>query len=284
VVKLADRAGFESEVEEKERLQRELRIVDGWSGFHRALLARMDGRFEESERLTHEAFVALQRQNAENATQGFGAVITELRRLQGRLVEMEPSVKANAEQYVVLPVYRALLAGIYSSDGRREDARALFDELAERGFDQLPSDGLLPVTLSLLADVCWFLSDTDRAPELYEMLVPRNGELVTIGWANTSGGPVSRCLGILAATMRRWDDAERHFEDALYTMTEFGDKPWLAQTRAQYAEVLLSRGATGDRERALDLAALALEAGQEMGMKRVVDDCVALSAQAQAVN
>jgi tetratricopeptide (TPR) repeat protein len=224
--------------------------------------------------------VALEHQNADNAAQGFGAVMTELRRLQGRLMEMEPTVKASAEQYVALPVYRALLARIYSGEGRSDDARALFDELAESGFDRLPSDATLPVTLELLADVCWSLGDRDRAPEIYEMLLPRNGEVVTIGWANTTVGPVSRCLGTLAATMRRWDDSERHFEDALRTMTEFGDKPWLAETCAQYANVLIARGAPGNRERALDLIQQALDAAQEMGMKKLVEDCLAFKARA----
>ena len=108
------------------------------------------------------------------------------------------------------------------------------------------------------------------------MLLPREGECVVIGWANTAAGAVSRSLALLAATMRRWEDAERHFEDALRTNAQLGDKPWLAQTRAQYGAVLLARGAPGDRERALELLQLALDAAQEMGMKKVVEDCLAL--------
>src|SRR5207249_5087050 len=137
------------------------------------------------------------------------------------------------------------------------------------------------VTLTWLADACWFLDDTARAAELYQMLLPRDGQCVVVGWANTASGAVSRSLGVLAATMRRWEDAERHFEDALRTNAQIGDKPWLAQTRAQYAAVLLARGAPGDRERALELSQLALDAAQEMGMKKVVEECVALKAQAQ---
>ena len=45
---LGDRAGFERGVVEEERLQRELRILDYWTGLHHALLARMDGRFDET--------------------------------------------------------------------------------------------------------------------------------------------------------------------------------------------------------------------------------------------
>jgi len=284
ILALGDRAGFNRAAEEEDRLQRELRIVDGIAGFHHALQARMDGRFDEAERLAGQAFAELRHVDPENATQTLGAIIFELRRHQGRLLETEPVIKANAERYPAIPAYQAALASICSSECRREDARAAFDALAERGFGRLPSDGLLPITLSYLADVCWVLGDAARAPDLYQMLLPREGEVVIIGWANTSAGAVSRSLGVLAATMRRWEDAERHFEDALRTNTQLGDKPWLAWTRAQYAAVLLSRGAPGDRKRALELVQLALDAAQEMGMKKVIEDCLALQQRAQGTD
>ncbi len=96
---LSDRAGFDRAVEEEDRLQRELRIVDGWTGFHHALQARMEGQFDIAERLAAQAFAELQHYDPVNAAQGFGAVITGLRQLQGRLLEMEPAIKANAERY-----------------------------------------------------------------------------------------------------------------------------------------------------------------------------------------
>ena len=278
---LADRAGFDRAVDEEDRLLRELRIADGWTSCHHSLQAKMDGQFDAVERLAGQVFAELQPYDAEIAAQTYGVVILAIRQLQGRLLEVEPEFKDNADRYGALPVYRAVLAGIYSSEGRTEDARASFDELAERGFDQLPSDALFPVTLTWLADACWFLDDTARAAELYQMLLPRDGQCVVVGWANTASGAVSRSLGVLAATMRRWEDAERHFEDALRTNAQIRDKPWLAQTRAQYGAVLLARGAPGDRARALELSQLALDAAQEMGMKKVVEECVALKAQAQ---
>jgi len=284
VLALGDRAGFDRAVEEGERLRRELRFGTRVGGWHRALQARMDGRFDEAERLARQTFA--EHANPALAAQFLGMVIGGLRDHQGRLLEMEPEIKANAERYPALPVYRAALAWVYSSDvHRREDARAVFDELAEGGFGRhLPSDAALPMALSFLADVCWSLGDAGRAPELYEMLSPREGECLVVGWAVDTWGAVSRSLALLAATMRRWEDAERHFEDALRTNAKLGDKPWLAQTRAQYAAVLLARRAPGDRERAQELLQLALDAAEQMGMKKVVEDCLALKAQAQGVD
>ncbi len=279
---LGDRAGFDRAVEEQERLQRELRIVNYWTGLQRALQTQMDGRFDEAERLANQAFAELQHDDPENAAQGLGAFMLALRQHQGRLLEIEPAIKANAERYPAVPAWGVALASAYSEVGRLEEARAAFDGVAERGFGHLPSDANLPGTLSLLANVCWVLGDAARAPELYRMLLPREGECVVLG--GTASGAVSRSLAVLAATMQRWDDAKRHFDDALRTNAQLGDKPWLAQTRAPYAAVLLARGAPGDRERALELLQLALDAAQEMGMAKVVEDCEALKAQAQGVD
>lgn len=282
---LGDRAGFDRAVEEEERLQRELRFVDYWTSLHRALQARMAGQFDAAERVARQAFAELQHDDPENAVQALGTVLFEVRRHQGRLLEMEPAIKANAGRYPAMPAYRAALARVYAGEPDRwDDARTAFDEVAERGFGHLPSDATLTNTLSLLADVCWVLGDAARAPELYRMLSSHEGECVVLGWANTAWGAVSRSLAILAATMHRWEDAEGHFEDALRMNAELRDKPWLAQTRAQYGAVLVARGALGDGERALALLQMALDAAQEMGMKKVVEDCLALKVQAQGID
>ncbi|MDP9238753.1 MAG: protein kinase [Chloroflexota bacterium] len=279
---LGDRAGFDRTVEEEERLQRELRIASYWTGLQRALQAHMDGRFDEAERLALKAFGELQHDDPENAAQGLGAFIFNLRYHQGRLLELEPTIRANAERYPAVPSWAAALASVCARDApRRDDARAVFDGLAEQGFGRLAFDPLLTVMLTLLAEVCWILGDAARAPELYKMLLPREGQCVVVGWANTAAGAVSRYLAVLAATMSHWEDAERHFEDAIRTTTQLRDKPWLAQTRAEYAAVLLARGSPDDRERALELLQLALDAAQEMGMKKVVEECEALKAQAE---
>jgi tetratricopeptide (TPR) repeat protein len=277
---LGDRDGFDRIVEQEERLQHELRIVDYWTGLHHALQAQMDGHFDDAERIASQAFADLRHENPDNAAQGLGVAMLELRRHQGRLSEMEPAIKVAAERYSAIPAYRAALAFVYSSDRRRQDdARTAFDELARPGFGQLPADPILPGTLCNLAEVCWILGDAARAADLYELLLPRARQCVVIGWANTALGPVSRSLAILAATMHRWEDAERHFEDAVRMNEQLRDKPWLAHTRAQYGAMLLRRDHPGDRERARKLLQQALDAAREMGMNGVIEDCLELESQ-----
>jgi hypothetical protein len=55
---------------------------------------------------------------------------------------------------------------------------------------------------------------------------------------------------LLATTSQGWDDAERHFEDALEANAGMGARPWLAYTEHDYARMLHARNGRGDRERA----------------------------------
>ncbi len=80
-------------------------------------------------------------------------------------------------------------------------------------------------------------------------------------------GPASRYLGLLAGTLARWDDAVRHFEDALEMNARIGGKPWTAHTEHDYAKMLLARDEPGDREKALARLEAAGVTARELGMK-----------------
>ena len=66
--------------------------------------------------------------------------------------------------------------------------------------------------------------------------------------------------------MERWDDAERHFEDALQMNERIGAQSWLAHTREDYARMLLARGTPGDHNKALEMLADARSSYSELGM------------------
>jgi class 3 adenylate cyclase len=136
------------------------------------------------------------------------------------------------------------------------------------------------------------LGDARRAAALYELMLPNAGQAVVVGVAATCNGSASRSLGQLAATMERWEDAARHFEDALEMNTRMGARPWVAQTQHDYAKMLLARDGPGDpstgsgqdRERALELLTQALDTAQELGMKALVERTLALKLQAQGID
>ena len=69
--------------------------------------------------------------------------------------------------------------------------------------------------MSMVPDVAAFLGDVDAADTLYALSLPYQRHYAE---APVEGvfGSVARGLGVLARTLRRFDAAEQHFEDALH--------------------------------------------------------------------
>ncbi len=62
-----------------------------------------------------------------------------------------------------------------------------------------------------------------------------------------------------------------------------GERPVRADTRSRIGAVLLDRDGPGDREGAFEQLTVALEEGQELGMRKLVERCVRLRLEAQGV-
>jgi DNA-binding NarL/FixJ family response regulator len=130
--------------------------------------------------------------------------------------------------------------------------------------------------MAYLAEVCVFLDDADRAATLYSALAPCDGRNIVAPPNVACFGAAARYLGMLAATMKRWPDAERHFEAALEMNARQGARPWLAHTQHQYAAMLLARERPGDRERGLSLLDEALATSRALGMQTLAERAAAL--------
>jgi tetratricopeptide (TPR) repeat protein len=158
---------------------------------------------------------------------------------------------------------------LYCDLGRKAEARQELEALPIQDF-MVPLGGgeasLLGV--GLLAQACATLAATHHAATLYDMLQPYAGRTILSGGIGSyiCLGAVSRYLGLLAATLSRWQEAEAHFRDALALNTRMGARPYVARTQQDYASMLLARNQSGDRERARDLLTSALATAQELGM------------------
>jgi tetratricopeptide (TPR) repeat protein len=99
---------------------------------------------------------------------------------------------------------------------------------------------------------------------------------VAVAYVECSTGSVARHLGLLAETLGRRDDAERHFEDALELNERIGARSWLARTQLDYAGMLLARDGQGDAARARQLLDRCIETAAEIGMRPVAKRASAL--------
>jgi hypothetical protein len=199
-----------------------------------------------------------------------------IRREQGRLEEVEPSVRRFIELYPALPAWRAALALLLVELDRRDEARTEFAAIAGAGFESVPRDANWLIAVTLLAEVCGALGEDESAEPLYDLLRPYAGRNVVVGRAATCNGSASRLLGILAALRRSWDVAESNFAEALEMHERMGARPWSARTQLAYAEMLLTRRARGDKARARELLADAVLTADALGMPVVAERARAL--------
>ena len=278
-----DAAAAKHELEVYHRVVKELRNPTFlWQGAAlRGLWAILEGRFEEGERAADEAFAHSKRFGHDIGAQIHAIQISRVRAEQGRLAELIP-VLESIIQANPNPAWRSRIVQIYAELGREEDTRRVFEEMAATDFTDVQRDLLWNITMTYLAEGAAFLRDTRRCEQIYEMLLPQAAQNVMVSFA-ACNGPVARYLGLLAAALGRFDDAERHFEDALAMDRHLGARALGARAQGDYARMLLERDAPGDRERALQLTNDALATAQELGMKIVVEKLLATKLEIQGV-
>jgi DNA-binding SARP family transcriptional activator len=233
---------------------------------HESLLALTTGRLDEAEALIPSALALGERAVPDGAIPVHRAQWHTLCDLRGGLDELEPAIRELIADYPARPLFRCLLAHVHARLGRVEEANSALDDLADDDFSAVPFDQEWLYAVSLLAEAAALVGNLERAAVLYRLVLP---------WATLSAadpgegmrGSMARYLGLLAATLSRPDDAERHFEAAIVANEEMGARPWLALTQRDYARMLRARDRPGDRERAEELGAAANATFRELGME-----------------
>ena len=233
---------------------------------NRAALALLEGDYAVAEEL-----IAWEMASRHRVTPGLDDVSAArmhrflLRREQGRVAEEEATVRASVEDFPWYPVHRAALACLLVDVGREAEASVVLADLGELEFKALMRDNEWLLGISLLAEASAAIGDAAAAATLYEQLEPFAGRHA-IGHAEGSVGAVDRYLGLLAATLDRPDDAERHLAAAIEVNERLGARPWMAHSQHDLAHVLAGRDGSGDRQRSRELDARARATADELGM------------------
>lgn len=227
----------------------------------------LDGRMDEAEERTYEAFQVGQTAGERDAPTVLAAQLVNVRWDQGRLAEMEPMLQRAVEDNPGIPAFRAVLAQAYCELDRFDDARALFERDAVGHFGAYVYDCTWLCSAVLLADVCAQLNDAARAPELYQRLAPWRDQVAFSG--ASVYGSVAHYLGQLATSARRYETADVDFTAAARRHEEMGAITFLARTQLAWARMLAQRGEVQDRPRAETLAEQAARAAERVGARTV---------------
>jgi tetratricopeptide (TPR) repeat protein len=282
-LELGDVEALEHELEALQRLAetRREREFKWLMAVFRANHALLRGRVDDCETLAQDALALRFDGNDEVAAHAFGAQLVFVRREQGRLDELVTRVGSLAEEYSGPVTWHCVLTLSHAQLGEMAQARQELEVLARDDFEDLPRDAYWLSNLSTLSAAAALLDDAPRAQLLYKLLAPYADRCVVIV-ALLSHGSASRPLGLLATTLSRYEDAARHFEQALAMNTQIRSPLWTAHTQHDYARMLLLRNHPDDDDRALGLLKQALATAEQLGLKALADKTRMLMSAAEA--
>ena len=207
------------------------------AGHGLGVLAGLEGRLDEAQRLHNEAFLGAQEARDPNALLQLAAPMIDLLRVQGRLREIVFTFDAAQEAFPFGGQTRdAALTWVQSESGV-----PCTHSLAEIGPDAWCPPVIELWALAGLARVAFIHSDADGARWLYDRLLPHAALNATIGGIGCFGA-VSQSLGLLAGVLGRPDEAVRWFDDALARYRRNGWAVLEAEATVQCADALVTLG------------------------------------------
>ena len=228
-----------------------------------ATLSLAAARLEEAECVIEETGVIGRRLHAASIEFYSDMQLFALRREQGRMAELDALMERRMTDETNLGRVARLAAIRHMELGHDAEARRCFELVAADGFSALPRNNLWVDTLCNLADVCSFLDDRERALLLIQSLAPYADRCAVLGDAICRGS-VSRYLGMLATTVSRWDEADKHFERGLAMDARIGAVISMAYGHHEYGRSLIRRGDPAVRARAIEHLDLAVSSGDAL--------------------
>jgi DNA-binding CsgD family transcriptional regulator len=228
----------------------------------RASLALLGGRLGEAAELAAHALDIGRRGGHQEADFMDLVFRTRLAPLTGTgWDEVEMAVRRAADAGPALT--QAWLANVLAARGRLDQARLVWSQVG-------PASGLFPRHLTEWivaavgnAEVCVLLGDRERAPALYQQLVPFADRQAAPRAQIPSHGPVALYLGRLARLLEDLPSAQNHLEAALRSAAAIGSAPFEAIARVELGRTLLQRGAPAPARAHL---VTALDLARQLGM------------------
>ncbi|HYD50035.1 MAG TPA: AAA family ATPase, partial [Terriglobales bacterium] len=160
-LELGDIAAVRAELQVFTELADEIRLP--WYHWYvsrfAALLATLEGRFAEAERLAADGLATAQRVQHQDSFLIYATQMMTVRVEQGRFDELETGLQGLVAQYPAVPVWRYLLAYLHAEQGWTAQTRQELDRIAGNDFVDVPDDYLRLPNLAYLAEVVAFLGD-----------------------------------------------------------------------------------------------------------------------------
>ena len=264
----ADLAAFEQSFESYQALTRKLRQphYEYQVAFVNVMRTLLAGDFERVPALAEHALYVGSRLQGSDADGVYAMQMFTLHRERGTLGQFAPFIQSLLGDGPEAGVWSPGLALLYAEIGDVEQAKSLLECLATNDFGAITGDELWLTSMTFLAEVCAAADARAFAEPIYELLSPHRGKAVVFGPGIVCYGPVDRSLGLLAATLREWRDADRHFSVAADVAGKLGSGPATARVQCDHAWALQRRGARAANVEARALIENVLALAAKFGM------------------
>ncbi|MEP6651126.1 MAG: AAA family ATPase [Lapillicoccus sp.] len=236
-------------------------------------LLALVGRLDEAQELATD-LAALGRQlGQQDSDQWFSATMAGIASSRGQGGLLADAAGEFARALPLGPIWRTAHVWLLAEAGRADEARAV---LREHNLD--PQDMLtdpLPFAATFqLAFAAWYLDDEILAASVVRVLDPYRG-----CWAHYFTGilgPISWALALTLAVTGARDEAVALLEETLADAGERGFHGLTPSMGLHLGEILLSRNAGPDRERAETVLRQARDRAEQVGAPGVVERIDAL--------
>jgi tetratricopeptide (TPR) repeat protein len=228
-----------------------------WSAeFEAAIPFMIRGELDRAEAAAEAALTLGTETGQHDAFTIYAAQLAMVRYFQGALHELIPVMQEALVAAPELHAYRGAIAFAHARAGNLDAARQLLDAEVATRFD-LPEDEGWLATIAYWSSAAGTVRHERAAGLLHSLLEPYrdlfiHSQVVIFSAASTPLGQLEHVLG-------RFDEADRSFAQADEIHRRLRSPMLLADGHAHWATMLVDRDRPGDRDRAHELAAGALE-------------------------
>ncbi|HVW34712.1 MAG TPA: hypothetical protein VHL53_19420, partial [Acidimicrobiia bacterium] len=248
-----------------------LRTAYAQNGF-----AELEGRFDDAERFAVEGFGHARALDNPDGPGVYEMQLGVVRLMQGRPADAIGHSELAIERLPAHVTIRAFVAWGYAEADRHAEAREIIEGLGGVALTHIALGTYLTIgTFAVLSRAAVALGDVELSRRLYDELLPRAEEMA-LG-QTTAFGPVAHTLGRLAVVLGDDGAAAGHFARAAELEERTGARGVLAETRLEWARLLLRRGGAGDREQAGKLIAAAAALAAELDLPAFAAQAAELS-------
>jgi len=240
----------------------------------RATQAMLRGEFTDAEAFAQRSLAFGEQVGDINVRTSHHVQMAMLRALQGRPEETAAYLEPAAREF---PPELGRLGNLLFPciAGHQTGIKEAFP-LVWQARHQIPPPYWLPMAAVGLTVLAAHAEALQEGAILYDLVHPYERRWALAGRdAVAPMGPIAYYLGILAASLSRFDAAVRHFEVAIEVAERIGARPFLALAKGAYGAMLARRSATSDHPRARQLLADAQQAAQKLGMNQLHAEVIA---------